>query len=263
MPEKFLPSELICAAYLCRLRCLYGIPNVLSDLTEERKAEATQEAIQSLMSKNCVSMDMDGNFTVSEMLTGILHHCSNCDKMLGISVRFEDENDEVRILWKMKNSYLQGILKDGSYQFIYLTAKEVQDVLRLYSEYEDRSAAKIETVRIPYAVLRKAKRFQKSGDIDAAVAQLETYGISRAFAEDIALSLFEKSAFYMFSLLVPDGDDVNCRSCTFAYGKQGYISMQQEVIDFKTNIEFSYVDARAVQDTVRGLFSEITERSEV
>ena len=58
MPETFLASELIYAASLCRLKYLYGIPDVLSSLTEEVKAEVIQEAAQSLMSKNYISMDI-------------------------------------------------------------------------------------------------------------------------------------------------------------------------------------------------------------
>lgn len=263
MPETFLASELIYAASLCRLKYLYGIPDVLSSLTEEVKAEAIQEAVQSLMSKNYISMDMDGNFTVSETLSRILYHCSNCDEMLSASVRLEDGTDEVRAIWKMKDSYLQGIVNDGSYQFMYLTAQEVRNILDLYSEYEDDVAAENEMISIPYAVLRKAKRFKKSGNVDAVVEQLGACGVSQAFAEDIALSLFEKNAFYMFSLIFPEEDDVSCKSCSFAKGRQGYISMQQEVIDFKTNIVFSYIDPCALQDTIRGLFAEFTEKSEV
>lgn len=258
----FSASELIYAASLLKFNVLYGIPDVISSAPEEYRSEIIHDSMQSLMSKHCLDMDMDGNFSVGKELAEILAYCSLCDAVLSVSVRTEDDIEDIRVLWRYKDLYLQGIVVDNSYQFFFLTEQEVRNVLGLYSELKPCSAD-VETITVPYTILRKIKRFQKHADVFNATKQVMAYGASYEFAEDIALSLLELNAFHMYSLTLTNGENIENKGIAFSEAAHSYVVIRQETEDFKTNVVFSKASSDELKAKIATVFSEFLLKTEV
>lgn len=255
-------EELLYLASKCNKKRLYGIPDWLSSLPQDLRANAIQTVVSSLLESGHLTMDLDGNVSVCEDTRRLIDMCSSCDRMLSINEQSQSGEIVQMVIWIKANNYLQAMVYQNNYQFSYLTSRDFEGIRMQYTELDCLSPDE-QTAIVPYSVLRKAKRFQKLNDVDSASALLIEIGIPSELAEDIALGLFEKTDFCSLTLLSPGAHDCKTEALSYIKGNNKYISLSQKVIDYKTNIVFSVTSPAHLQERLSCLFHEFSVQPEV
>lgn len=207
-----------------------------------------------LMEKGYIDMGFTGEMSVSDRVSDVIDALSGCERYLTLNVRTE-RGYSGRVIWKHGEAYYPADRDGERYAFRPpAQAAELRGLL-LTDGIDIPEASASESAVIPRMQLVRAKRLHESGDLEAAERLLAKSGASDGMAHDIALALFEKGQSYSAVLSDRKG---NARAVSAIIPGAAALSYEPEVVDFRTCVRFSPLDAAGFERQLGELLTAFT-----
>lgn len=252
MAISLTAREIMVAAAMSKKAKLYGIPDDFEDLPQESVSAAVQDAKNSLWEKGCLTMDFDGNTTLSETVKSIISFCTGCDKYLSVVTRNHNSLPGKIIVWKLADHFLHATVNDKIYHFSFMDEKEAQKSLARLIPWSGKSRAG-KTTTITQTALKKAKRCANAMDFDGAALLLRQQGADEVSSRIIANALFEKTSVFSFVAVDQTSEPAKSMQCMFSADSDGYLLIEPALEGYRSAASFEDITERKLKSRVAAL----------
>lgn len=204
---------------------MYAVPNVYGELSEHDASELRQAAMDSLLAKGFITMDFDGEITISAPVSAFVSFCTACDGYAFVSSSRHGAEQQDRIIWRKQDAFLCAALQDVNYQFTQLSPQSaaacINDLLR--QDYPE--AAVGNSVQLTQPVLKKAKRFLEQNAYDAAARLLAQNHVDAQLSPGLLAALSGRADLYSFLFVDMRETQAVSGSFLFAAGAFGCLQI--------------------------------------
>lgn len=249
MALRLSVREIIVAAAMCKRAKLYAIPDDFEGLPQEQLSAAIQNTKNGLWEKHLLSMDFDGNTTLSEEVKQVVLFCAECSKYLSVVSRSRDAVPTKIVVWKRAKQFLYAVVQERTYSFSFMQRDEVEKCLLRMFPWNGKGRSE-KTTMITQAALKKAKRCVKSNDLDGAALLLRQQGADDAAARIIANALFENTAVFSIVTVDQTTQPPVSDQCMFSVDEEGYLIIEPAMEGYRSAAAFEDITERKLKSKV-------------
>lgn len=242
---------------------MHAVPNVYEALSENDASEARQAAMDSLLAKEFIEMDFDGDIVISQPVLKFVQFCTDCDGYIVASRSGAGEERIDTILWRKQGAFMRAIVQGLDYHFSLVPPVAAAEfinglLLRKYPE-----AAEHTCVQITQLVLKKAQRLLAQNEYNAAERVLAQNRVDPWLSQIILDSLSGLSDFYSVLFVDLRESSAKTRSFIFSAGRFGCLQMCPVVEDFRSAAVFSLVSSKETMAAIHNELDSFVELKEV
>lgn len=142
-------------------RPIQAIPNTFNDLPQEDASEFRQAALDSLLAKGLITMDFDGELSISSEAQELLNICIECDGYYLLNLHKTDGSRTEEVIWRKGNAFLYAEVVDYEYaEYIFspISAEEIRTKVESVIDCDITTACARTSIQLTQLILKKAKR---------------------------------------------------------------------------------------------------------
>lgn len=247
--------EIIVAAAMCKKARLYAIPDDFEGLPQEQLSAAIQNTKDGLWEKRLLSMDFDGNTTLTDAVKQVVLFCTECSNYLSVVSRSRDAQPSKIVIWKRADQFLYAVVQEKTYGFSFLQRDEVERCLLHLIPWNGKGRAE-RTIKITQTALKKAKRCAGSNDLDGAALLLRQQGADDTASRIIANALFENTS--VFSVVTVDQTTQPPASgqCMFSVDDGGYLLIEPAMEGYRSAAAFADITEAKLKSKILELLGK-------
>ena len=242
---RFNAQELYVLAALSGKKKMYGIPNGFEWLPDDEVNVVRQEVSDALLEEGILSMDFDGEISVSPDYRTLVNAFCDCKRCLTVNRQEPDGNFNDQIFWYYKGTITQATADEGSYFFSEVSPSEVKAEL-LNDEWKSTDfPAYVETI-IPQIFLEKAKRYALKNTEETLRILRQNNADERTAA--ILCDGLQCRAHY-FRIILMDMSSGECVKSEKSWleSRGITVSMNTTIVNFRTCTKFVETEEKCVK----------------
>ena len=243
------PEEVLYLAAVTGADTFYGVPDMLSGLSDQELKLKVVEIESSLSKRGYLNEDFNGNKSIAQELIGIIELCGKCERFLCFEKEQIGEPQNSRIYFLKENRAYKMEYQKEQYVFSQTDfsgiRKEVKQEMPLRKTEKKREGS----FTLSYEMLEKASTLIKRGSVRKGEDLMEVEGAPAYMSQIVAGGILSKADFY--SLLFMDlrrEEDPGC-SIQCLQGDM-LIAMDYEIKNDEGYVRFSIVDEAELRKKV-------------
>ena len=250
------PEEVLYLAAVTGADTFYGVPDMLSGLSDQELKLKVVEIESRLIERGYLEEDFDGNKSIREELIGIIDLCGKCERFLCFEKEQIGEPQHSCIYFLKENRAYKMECETGQYIFSKIGFSGIRKEIRQAMPLRVTEKKKEGSFTLSYEMLEKASTLIKRGSARKGEDLMEVEGAPAYMSKVIASGILSKADFY--SLLFMDlrrEEDPGC-SIQCLQGDM-LIAMDYEIKDDEGYVQFSIVDEAELREKVENGFEMI------
>lgn len=235
------PEEVLYLAAVTGADTFYGVPDMLSGLSDQELKLKVVEIESGLNERGYLEEDFDGNKSITPELIGIIDLCGKCERFLCFERERIGEPQHSRIYFLKENNAYKMEYQGGRYVFSETDFPGIRKEIKQEMPLRETEKKKEGAFTLPYEMLEKASTLIKRGSVRKGEDLMEEEGAPAYMSQVVSGGILSKADFY--SLLFMDlrrEEDPGC-SIQCLQGDM-LIAVDYEIKDDEGYVQFSIVD---------------------
>lgn len=253
-------EEVLYLAAVTGADTFYGVPDVLSGLSDQELRLRVIGIESGLQEKGYMEEDFDGNKNVRPKLLQIIDLCGKCERFLSFEKEQIGESQYASMYFLRGNgAYRMEYRKEG-YVFSETNARLIREEIRrgmpLRETGEEGQKGK-DSFLISYENLEKAGRLTKRGSAEKGEELLKEAGAPESMAQSVTDGMLNKADFYALLFMDLRREEEPGYSIQCLQGGM-LISVEYETKEDEDYVRFSVMDDVALKKRIDAGFEMIS-----
>lgn len=249
-------EEVLYLAALSGAETFYGVPDVLSELSDQELKLKVMEIEESLGKKGYLEEDFDGNKNVAAKLVRFIEGCGNCEKFLCFEKERVGETQQSFIyFWKERAAYKMAC-NEGQYTFSEIGNAQIRKEIICAMPIRETKEVLADVFAISQKRLEKAGILIRRGDVEKGEELLKEAGAAEWMSHLIADGIRTKADFYALLFMDMGNEDAASYSIKCLQGER-LILMEHEMIEDEDYVRFSAVEDVELKRRMAAVFKKI------
>ena len=259
--SSFTLEQLFCMAQIARKKRLFGIADPFQGHDTDNRSAVMSETVDELLQLGVVEVDFINGVCIKEQYKDYLSFICDCDMCL-VCNQMECGDTKNVVLWKKNGTFLMAEMVGNRVVLSNLSMTQVEYLLAAIKFGESANII-VDSFCIPQIELSKAKRLLMNGKRQEAVRVLRQNGTEQHLVRALLTGLEEKASFLGLTLVDCETDGVNQTEHTWLFSEDILLSLQKQVINYRTCTRFEVVSFSLVNEqicSVRNRFCESRDK---
>lgn len=234
-------EEVLYLAAMAGADTFYGVPDMLSGLSDQELKWKVIEMENGLCKKGYLEEDFDGNKNIMPELVQIIDFCGRCERLLCFEKERIGEPQQAFVYFIKENSAYEMKYQKGQYFFSKTDFQRIRKEIK-----EEMTVRKIEKVlqngfSVSFETLEKASRLIRRGAAEKGAELLKEAGAAETMAQVAVNGILSKAAYYALLFMDLRREETSGYSIQCLQGDM-LISIEYEMKDDEDYARFSVVD---------------------
>lgn len=252
-------EEVLYLAAVTGADTFYGVPDVLSGLSDQELKLRVMGIESGLQNKGYMKEDFDGNRNVEPTLLQIIDLCGKCERFLSFEKEQIGEPQYGGMYFLRGNEACRMECRKEGYVFSGTNARLIREEVRRgipLREAGKEGRKGNDSFLISYENLEKASRLTKRGSSEKGVELLKEAGASDPMAQTVTDGMLNKADFYALLFMDLRWEEAPNSSIQCLQGGM-LVSVEYEMKEDEDYVRFSVTDSAELQKRVDAGFELI------
>ena len=253
---RLTAEELLYLAAAAGAETFYGVPDMLSGLTDQELKLKVVEIEESLGKKGHLEEDFDGNKNVVQKLLNLIESCGNCEKFLSFEhERVGEMQHSCLYFWKDGASYKMDCEKE-EYVLSEIGNAQIREEIKGAMTIREMGEKDSEEFLLSNEALEKAGTLIRGGSVEKGEELLREAGATEWMAHMISGGILTQADFFALLFMDMSGGEESSYSIQCLQGEK-IVLMEYEMVEDEDFVQFSVTDDAELKRRMAAGFEKI------